>query len=80
MVMVYKSRFTPGLINGKDVNFKKGEKVHYRMRNGYEVDIIIDSEIMQHSGFLGYESIFLDDNQKAFAVKEGIINWEGKVD
>ena len=79
MVMVYKSRFTRGLKNGKDVDFNKGEKVRYKMRNGYEVDIIIDSELMLNSGFLGYESIFLDDNQKAFAIKEGIINWDGKV-
>jgi hypothetical protein len=44
MVMVYKSRFTRGLKNGKDVDFNKGEKVRYKMRNGYEVDIIIDKK------------------------------------
>jgi hypothetical protein len=79
-VFVYKSRYTPGLINGKDVNFQKGEKVRYKMRSGEELDIIIDSERMHHtqSGLYGYESIFLDDNKKYFAASTGIINWEGK--
>ena len=80
MLMVYKSRFTQGLKNGEDIDFQKGKKVRYRMRDGYEVDIVIDSELMQHSGYLGYESIFLDNNQRAFAVKKGIVDWDGKVD
>ena len=78
--MVFVSRYTPGLKNGKDVQFKIGETVRYRMRNGNELDITINSELMQNSGFLGYESIFHDDGQIYFAVAEGIIGWEGKVE
>ena len=73
------SRYTPGLENGAGVQFHKGETVRYRMRNGEEHDIIIDSELMRHEpNFYGYEAIF-DDGVRAFAVARGIINWEGKV-
>ena len=71
------SRYTPGLENGEDVEFKKGETVRYRMRNGEEHDIIIDSPLMMNSGYYGYEAIF-DDGVRAFAVSKGIIRWEGK--
>ena len=75
---VFVSRYTPGLKNGKDVQFNIGEIVRYRMRSGKELYITIDSELMQNSGFLGYESIFHDDGKKYFAVAEGIIDWKGK--
>ena len=70
------SRYTPGAKNGVGIAFKKGEKVRYRMRNGTEYDIVIDSELMKNSGYLGYEAIFPDG--RFFAVDEGIIDWEGK--
>jgi hypothetical protein len=75
--MVSLSRYTKGLANGVNVSFKKGEKVRYRMRNGDEMDIIIDSNLMSNSGYLGYESIF-PDGERCFAVSKGIIGWEGK--
>ena len=77
---VTRSRHTPGLENGEDVSFSIGEKVSYRMRSGQELEIIIDSEYMQHSdsGFMGYESIFTDDNGRYFAVSKGIYNWKDK--
>lgn len=74
---VYKSRYTPNLKNGKDVHFEIGETVKYRMRNGTEYEIVIDSELKQNSGYLGYEAIFPDG--RYFAVAEGIIDWEGAV-
>ena len=75
---VFVSRYTPNLQNGKDVQFKIGETVRYRMRSGKEIDITIASGLMQNSGYLGYESIFHDDGKKYFAVAEGIIDWDGK--
>ena len=47
------------------------------MRNGEEHVIIIDSERMTNSGYYGYEAIF-DDGDRAFAVEDGIYDWEGK--
>lgn len=76
--MVFKSRFTPNLENGEDVQFNKGEKVKYRTLKGEIKDIIIDSELMTNSNYYGYESIFLDDNERYFAISKGIIYWEGK--
>lgn len=79
MVQVFRSRFTPGLKNGKDVHFQEGEIVTYKTRSGKIVIITIDSDLMQHdTGFLGYECIF-PDNERCFAVAEGIIGWEGKM-
>lgn len=79
MIPVFVSRYTPGLENGEKVKFNKGEVVRYRMRNGDEFDITIDSEFMLHeSGYYGYESIFHNDGARCFAVAKGIINWEGK--
>lgn len=75
-MQVFVSRHTPGLKNGKDVKFNIGDKVRYRMRNGTEYDIIIDSERMSHSGYFGYESKFSDG--RYFAVEQGIIGWDGK--
>ena len=75
---VFNSRYTPGLKDGTNVHFQKGETVHYRMRNGEEHDIVIDSARMFHKpDFYGYEAIF-DDGVRAFAVEQGIVNWEGK--
>lgn len=72
------SRYTPGLKNGKDVSFEKGEIVSYKTRNGEKYKIKIDSDYMRHSsGFYGYEAIF-DDGARCFAVAEGIYDWEGK--
>lgn len=76
-MMVFVSRYTPNLINGEKVLFEIGEKVRYRMRNGTEYDIVIDSELMENQGYLGYEAIFPDG--RFFAVAKGIIDWNGKV-
>jgi hypothetical protein len=80
MVQIYKSRYTPGLKNGEDVYFNKGERVRYRMRNGCELDIIIDCDdrMVSMNDSIGYEAIFTDDGKRYFAVAKGIINWEGK--
>ena len=77
-VQVFVSRYTPGLKNGKGVKFEIGETVRYRMRNGHETDITIDSDLCSNMGYLGYEAIFHDDGGKCFAVDEGIVDWEGK--
>lgn len=76
--MVFQSRYTPGLKNGAHVKFNKGETVSYRTRDGRTYRIKIDSELMQNSGYLGYEAIFEDG--RYFAVAEGIYDWDGKVD
>lgn len=75
---VFKSRLTPNLDNGKNVKFEIGEKVTYKLTDG-KINIIIDSELMVNQGYYGYEAIFLDDNQKYFAVSEQIVGWEGKI-
>lgn len=78
-MFIYQSRYTPNLANGEYVDFQKGEKVHFRMRNGTELDIIIDSERMQHSsGYIGYEAIYTDNYERSFAPAIGIVDWEGK--
>lgn len=80
-MMVFKSRSTPYLKNGKDLNFFKGEKVVYQRSNG-EVDITIDSEIMTHDDApgdkTGYEAIFHDNGKREFAARIRIIRWKGK--
>lgn len=76
--MVFVSRYSPNLKNGEHVRFEIGEKVRYRMRNGTEYDITIQSELMQNRGYFGYEAIF-PDGDLCFAVAKGIINWAGKV-
>lgn len=79
---IYKSRFTPGLKNGEDVSFNKGEEVTYRLRSGGTIKIIIDSDLMEHAEApgdkTGYESIFSDDGGRYFAVRSAIIDWKGK--
>lgn len=81
-MMIFKSRYTPGLIDGRDCDFVKGESVVYMDRSGKLVRIIIDSEIMKHDEApgdgTGYESIFADTGQRAFASRYGIIGWAGK--
>lgn len=75
---VFISRYTKGLKNGANVQFQKGETVRYRMRNGEEHDIVIDSARMFHKpDFYGYEAIF-DDGVRAFAVEQGIVDWDGR--
>ena len=79
-MMIYKSRYTPNLENGKDVSFLRNEVVKYKLMNGIILEITIDSEIMKHStsGKLGYESIFSDDEKRYFAESDRIVDWEGK--
>lgn len=78
--MVYISRFTPGLKNGKNVSFEKGEAVTYGKK---KVKITIDSDLARHDQApgdgTGYESIFHDTKERAFASREGIVDWDGKV-
>lgn len=80
MVQVFISRFTPGLENGKDVRFRKGDKVMYGKRN--PVEITIDSDRMKHKDApgngMGYEAIFGDTGERSFASELGIFDWEGK--
>ncbi len=82
-MLVYYSRFTPNLENGENVSFNKGEVVDYRLRNGQELKITIDSDLMKQKidgeDCYGYESVFHDDNKRYFALSKQIINWEGKV-
>ena len=79
MAMVYRSRFTPGLKNGKDVKFEKGEVVTYGRNN---VKITIDSDLMKHDEApgdgTGYEAVFHDTGERAFAAREYITDWKGK--
>lgn len=81
--MVYKSRHTPGLEDGRAVSFNVGEFVTYRERRGKKHRIKIDSELKTHDQApgdkSGYEAIF-PDGERAFAVRRGIIGWEGKLD
>jgi len=76
---IFKSRFTPGLKNGADVSFVIGEKVKYLCWGGEIINITIYSYLMKNSGYLGYESIFHDDDKIYFAIAEQIIDWEGKI-
>lgn len=82
-MMISRSRFTPGMKDGRDVSFDRGEVVTYRTRNGDTVEITIDSEIMRNAEApgdgTGYESIFHDDGQRYFASRQQIIDWNGKV-
>ena len=78
-MMIYLSRFTPGLENGQDVSFNEGEMVIYGKN---KTKIIIDSELVSHADApgdgTGYEAIFTDTGERAFAARIGIIDWEGK--
>ena len=82
-MMVYRSRFTPGLKDGKDVSFEQGEVVTYRTRDGKGTKITIESDLMEHpdapGDHTGYDSVFHDTGKRAFASRQGILDWEGKV-
>lgn len=73
---IRKSKYTPGLTNGRNVAFSKGDRVKYRMRNGTEYDLVIGSELMQNGPYFGYECEFPDG--RFFIVEQGIYDWEGK--
>lgn len=73
---IRKSKYTPGLKNGSGVAFSKGDCVKYRMRNGAEYDLVIDSELVQNGPYFGYECEFLDG--RFFIAEQGIYDWEGK--
>jgi len=78
--LVTKSRFTPGLPNGKDVHFQIGETVQYRLLSGKMVDVKISTVLMQHAnGAYGYEGVFSDDRMTGFADELRIVNWKGKI-
>lgn len=83
-MMVYKSRHTPGLEDGRDVSFDRGETVTYRFKNGNETKITIVSDILKHSQApgdgLGYEARFHDNDEVSFASRYGIVAWDGKTD
>lgn len=80
-MMVYLSRFTPGLKNGQDVKFNVGETVIYGKN---KVKIVIDSELMScpdaPGDGTGYEAIFSDTGERMFASRIGIVDWVGKGD
>lgn len=76
---IFVSRFTVGLENGQDVSFNKGEIVTY---GGNKVKITIASELMSHADApgdkTGYEAIFHDTGERAFASRIDIVDWKGK--
>jgi len=80
MAVVYVSRYTPGLVNGANVSFQKGEIVTYGKDR---IKITIDSDLMKHAlapgDKTGYEAIFSDTGERAFAARQNIVDWEGKV-
>lgn len=77
--MVFLSRYTPGLENAKDIRLDEGECVTWRSFSGQEVELTLDSGLMRHeNGKLGYEAIFHDTDERAFACADQIVNWEGK--
>jgi hypothetical protein len=73
---IFRSRHTPGLANGEKAHFAFGEKCVYKT-GAATVDIIIASERMRHdeSVSLGYEALFLDDYEMAFAPADRIVDW-----
>lgn len=80
MVEVYKSRFTPGLKDGRDVHFELGETVQFKGMGGEIHDVVIDSVRMSHAQLpddeLGYEVLFPDGRHFIRAMQ--IVGWEGK--
>ena len=79
-MQVFRSRFTPGVL-GDEVDLKIGETVKFELLNGKTVDVEICSGRMKHARCetFGFEGIFSDDGQKAFADGKRIIGWEGRV-
>ena len=76
--MVRISKYTPNLKNGKGVSFQIGDECRYQTRDGEKYSIVIASKLKENSGYLGYEALF-DNGEYAFAVEDGIYDWEGKV-
>ena len=81
-MMIFKSRFTPGMKDGRDVSFTKGETVTTRSESGKIEKAIINSDLKSHDEApgdkTGYECIFPDG--EFFVPREGIIDWVGKHD
>lgn len=77
-IPILKSKFTPGLKNGKGVCFSIGDVVEYRCSNGTTLECTIDSEYMENEDYYGYEAIFHDDGERYFAIDEWICDWEGR--
>jgi len=77
-IPVYKSRFTPNLIDGRDILFNKGETV--TVDTDPPMNVVIDSGIMSHGDCeeLGYEVKTLSV-ERFFIRGYDIINWKGKV-
>ncbi len=66
-IPVYMSRLADGVL-AKDAHLKKGERLLYRG----EVEVTIDSDLMRHVQCpnYGYECIFHDTSERAFADSE----------
>lgn len=77
---IYKSRFTPGVL-GNEIKLEIGEVCKYRLLDGTEIDVTIDSDRMTHEKCptYGYEAIFSDNNEMSFVDGERIIDWKGRV-
>jgi hypothetical protein len=74
------SRFTPGLANAVDVALQPGDVCKWqKLGIGPVVEIEIKSTLRQHTnGCFGYEAVFADDGQLAFADERSIVDWHGK--
>lgn len=85
MVMVYKSKYTPGLKNGKGVHFSKGEKITIRSLFNPEITAraTITSELKWRDDApddgLGYECE-IEGYESSFIPSICIIDWEGKME
>jgi hypothetical protein len=77
MIMVFKSRHTPG-VRAHEINFSVGEVVTYQLLNGSTVDVTITSDFMTHAQakYGGYEGTFTDTGETGFADVERIVGWE----
>lgn len=66
-IPVYLSRLAEG-VQAKDAHLQIGERLLYRDR----VEVTIDSELMTHSSCpnYGYECVFADTGERAFADSE----------
>ena len=79
MINIGRSTHTPGLSDGRDVLFQKGDVIDYRTLKGETVKVTVASDLMAHdfAPYNGYECVF-PDNEIRFAVRERIVGWEGK--
>lgn len=84
---VFVSRYTPGLIDGTDVDFSKGEIVKAKsFKTGDIKDFVIDSDycsnkIVEPGKILyGYVGYLLGDESKSpmFVAEDQIVDWEGR--